>query len=222
MPFCSTPGHSRTRLRNLLYRQAARYSLSEDVRNRLVDRIALALLDDPSPDDERDLFRAMHRLAVNAINDGGYDGGADDSAARPIDTFAPSDPSARPLTGRQYLVVEDEYLIASDMLTTLEDAGASVLGPLSRVDQALEVLAGQSFALDAAILDVNLQGELVYPAAALLARQGTPFLFVTGYDLRDTPEEFRQIPCLSKPCPDRALIRALVAIADRSSTPRTR
>lgn len=41
--------------------------------------------------------------------------------------------SGQALAGRKYLVVEDEYLIASDLLMTLEDEGERVFGPVSDV-----------------------------------------------------------------------------------------
>lgn len=122
------------------------------------------------------------------------------------------------LYGRRYLIVEDEYLVASDMLTTLENAGATVLGPVSDVEHALEVLANESFNLDAAVLDINLQGQMVYPAASLLAKRGTPFIFVTGYDCSDMPIEFAQAPCLTKPCDDTTLIEALAGMASVSGS----
>ncbi|MDP9840404.1 CheY-like chemotaxis protein [Neorhizobium huautlense] len=117
------------------------------------------------------------------------------------------------LSGRTYLVVEDEYLVASDMQTMLESAGARVFGPVSDVRQAMEVLSEPSLEIDAAVLDINLHGEMVYPAAALLARRGTPFIFVTGYDCAAMPKEFSAAPCLSKPTVEADLIAALSEIS---------
>jgi len=119
------------------------------------------------------------------------------------------------LSGRTYLVVEDEYLVASDMLTMLESAGAKVFGPISDVQQAMEVLSEPSLELDAAVLDINLHGEMVYPAAALLVLRGTPFIFVTGYDCASMPKEFADAPCLSKPTAEADLVEALSAISAR-------
>lgn len=44
------------------------------------------------------------------------------------------------LEGRFYLVVEDEYLAASSMMTALEDEGAEVAGPVSNVAGALQLV----------------------------------------------------------------------------------
>ncbi len=103
------------------------------------------------------------------------------------------------LDGRRYLVVEDEYLIAGELFMALEDAGAEVFGPLPDLDGVMEVLDEGGLVFDAAILDINLHGILVYPAAKLLAARGTPFVFVTGYEHTSIPKEFANAPCLTKP-----------------------
>ena len=123
----------------------------------------------------------------------------------------------RVLLGRRYLIVEDEYLVASDLLDTLEGAGATVYGPVSDVRHAMEVLAEPSFVLDAAILDINLRGDMVYPVATLLMKRGMPFLFATGYQRSLIPAEFSNAPCLSKPVSDAVLIATLQKLASTSS-----
>ncbi|WP_314190624.1 hypothetical protein [Paracoccus yeei] len=47
--------------------------------------------------------------------------------------------------------------------------------------------------LDGAILDVNLQGQMVFPVAHLLLERSVPFLFMTGYDQSVIPERFKAI-----------------------------
>lgn len=72
------------------------------------------------------------------------------------------------LSGRRILVVEDEMLVAwtlEDMLAELE---CTVVGPAVRVDQALAMIGADT--VDAAVLDVNLNGEKSYPAADALER----------------------------------------------------
>jgi CheY-like chemotaxis protein len=84
-----------------------------------------------------------------------------------------------PHTGRRVLVVEDEALTAMALQQLLEDAGYIVLGPVGRVEDALDLL--RSGPPDAAILDVNLFGATVDPVATTLEDMGVPFLFCTGY-----------------------------------------
>ena len=52
---------------------------------------------------------------------------------------------------------------------------------------------------NAAILDVNLDGQEIYPVADILAKRGLPFVFVTGYGERSLPEPYRGRPALQKP-----------------------
>ena len=109
--------------------------------------------------------------------------------------------------GLRILVVEDEIMIAlllEDMLATL---GHTVVGPVSRVDKALEMVASE--ALDVAILDVNLNGREVYPVAETLAARGIPFIFATGYGDVGLSTRFRDRPILSKPF-DRNTLHALI------------
>ena len=85
------------------------------------------------------------------------------------------------------MIVEDEALVAMMMEDFVEELGFSVCGPFSSLSAA--TLAAHAGEFEAAVLDVNLGGELVYPLADLLAERGVPFIFVTGYgsDLVDTP-----------------------------------
>jgi DNA-binding response OmpR family regulator len=96
------------------------------------------------------------------------------------------------------LVAEDEYLIARHMRTLLNRLGGDVVGPVPRLDQAVELARTER--LEAAVLDIKLaDGRPVYPLADLLARRGIPFLFVSGYSLRDIPRRYRNIPLIVKP-----------------------
>ena len=52
---------------------------------------------------------------------------------------------------------------------------------------------------NAAILDVNLDGQEIFPVADILAGRSLPFVFVTGYGERSLPERFRDRPALQKP-----------------------
>src|SRR3546814_20778535 len=84
-----------------------------------------------------------------------------------------------------------------DMGDTLEDAGYTVVGPASTLDEAHELVETAKF--DAALLDANLSGEAVDEVAAALTRKGMHFAFVTGYGREALPEAFRHAPLLNKP-----------------------
>jgi CheY-like chemotaxis protein len=104
---------------------------------------------------------------------------------------------ARELKGLRVLVVEDEALVALQLEDMLSDLGCAVIGPAARVHQALDLLNGQR--VDAAVLDLNVAGELVYPVADALTRRGVPFIFATGYGASGLTEPYRSRPVLQKP-----------------------
>ncbi len=92
------------------------------------------------------------------------------------------------------LLVEDEVLVGLMMRDVLEDNGIRALGPFGNVRDALS--AARSGGFGGAILDVNLNGEMVYPVAEYLVREKVPFAFVTGYGRETIDARFRDIPVL--------------------------
>jgi CheY-like chemotaxis protein len=105
--------------------------------------------------------------------------------------------SDQQLAGLRVLVVEDEALVAIFLEDMLKELGCEVIGLAPRVDAARKVMDKKK--LDCAILDVNINGEMIYPLAEVLAKRDIPFLFVTGYDQRSVVPEFRHRPVLQKP-----------------------
>jgi DNA-binding response OmpR family regulator len=95
------------------------------------------------------------------------------------------------------LLVEDELMIAEDLAEALSDAGYEVVGPVGHVAQA--VTTARSTDVDAAILDVNLHGEQVFPVADTLRERNIPFVFVTGYTALSMPDRFGKHQTLRKP-----------------------
>lgn len=102
------------------------------------------------------------------------------------------------LHGCRILVVEDEYMLAADLEMELLNAGAIVLGPFGTVATAVEFIHTKQ-EIDGAILDVNLRGELVFPAADLLIERGVPFVLTTGYDASVLPSRFMHSVLCEKP-----------------------
>ena len=103
------------------------------------------------------------------------------------------------LKTKRILIVEDEYFIASDLSRALIAAGAEVVGPVGDLTAGLHLAGTED--IDAAILDVNLDGTMSYPIADRLAQTQVPHLFLTGYDGWSLPATYRDIPCLAKPFP---------------------
>jgi CheY-like chemotaxis protein len=119
------------------------------------------------------------------------------------------DEDMRALQGRRLLVVEDEYIVATDLAQRLEDAGAEVVGPVASVPDALDLVEAQGTRLDGAVLDVNLGGEQVYPVADALIDRGVPFVLATGYDASAISPAYANAPRCEKPIDPRSLVRAL-------------
>lgn len=115
---------------------------------------------------------------------------------------------ASDLKNRRVLVVEDEYIIAADLAASLEERGVTVIGPANSVVDALSLLEREP-APDAAVLDVNLGREKVYPVADALWERGVPFVFATGYDDFVVPDRYVGVPRCEKPIDIRALSRLL-------------
>lgn len=117
------------------------------------------------------------------------------------------------------LAVEDEYFIAEELEAALRNAGATVVGPAPSVAAALDLLEGGP-APEAALLDVNLAGEMVYPVADRLTARGVPFLFITGYDQSAVPERYAGVRRLEKPFEPRDVLREIRCLLDTAETAR--
>ena len=101
------------------------------------------------------------------------------------------------LSGRKVLVVEDEMIVAWLLEDMLVDLGCAIVGPANSVNQALAMIDAEAF--DAAVLDVNLDGQMSYPVADALTARGMPFVFSTGYDKDTLRDGYRTFPVLQKP-----------------------
>ncbi|WP_375449991.1 response regulator [uncultured Devosia sp.] len=127
--------------------------------------------------------------------------------------------------GRRIMVVEDDYLIVADLVERLQAMGADVVGPIGNLDKAMERL-DKVPGIVGAILDVDVQGEMVFPLADELSRRNLPYIFATGYDQSAVPERYAHVPRFTKPTDITALASALLeavhlnsATHQRRSTP---
>ena len=122
------------------------------------------------------------------------------------ETLAPGHSIA--LAGGSVMLVEDEAVVALAVNDSLTDLGFSVIGPFSRVSDACQALRDHQ--VDAAILDVNLDGEMVYSLAEMLTDRKIPFVFATGYGTESIAPRFENIPVLQKPIEKDMLSRLFV------------
>ena len=95
-----------------------------------------------------------------------------DAAAPAASEVRAANPPVRPVAARRVMIVEDEALVALVLADHLTEFGLSVVGPCANVAEATAAVEAND--LDAAILDVNLGKELVYPVAELLCEARHP------------------------------------------------
>ena len=124
--------------------------------------------------------------------------------------FAQNEHRGTGVTRCRILVVEDEAIIAMLVEEMVLDFGSEVVGPAAKMDEALR-LASQA-PLDAAILDVNVGGAVVFPVADVLQQRGIPIIFATGYGTGTLPSRFAHRPTLPKPFDYESLAEALRAV----------
>jgi CheY-like chemotaxis protein len=116
--------------------------------------------------------------------------------------------SAKLLDGSRILVVEDNFLAAEVVRDTLERNGCTVVGPVGRLADGLRLAQGE--ALDAAVLDINLNGDRCFAIAEALRGRDVPFIFLSGYDdSTPVPPELKQTPWLGKPIAEDQLLMTL-------------
>ena len=118
----------------------------------------------------------------------------------------------RSLAGRRVILVEDEILVALLLEDMLEEIGCEVVGIASSVEEAMNLAATAD--AEAALLDVNVAGELVYPVAERLVERQIKIVFSTGYEPAALPERWRSCPILNKPYGVHQLKRALGTTID--------
>jgi CheY-like chemotaxis protein len=116
------------------------------------------------------------------------------------------------------LVVEDDFLVATLLAEILESVGWQVVGPVAHLATALDAAASEGF--DAAVLDVDLGGQTVYPVAEVLDARRVPFVFVTGYSREALPPLFCGRPHLGKPFAPGELIGTVARLIARASETR--
>src|SRR3546814_4277596 len=77
-------------------------------------------------------------------------------------------------------------------------------------DWSSDVCSSDLDPLDAAVLDINLNGEMVFPLAETLRRRGVPFVFMTGYEGGAVlPPSLQDAPCVSKPLRESEFVAVL-------------
>jgi DNA-binding NtrC family response regulator len=118
-------------------------------------------------------------------------------------------------SGKRVLVVEDEYLLADETRARLQRLGATVVGPTNDVEKALHLILEQK--VDVAILDIYLDGELVFPVADKLEELAIPYVFATGHDSSIVPALFTGYVLSEKPIDLENIAKALFDRGEKRS-----
>lgn len=79
----------------------------------------------------------------------------------------------------------------------LGEQGCEIVGPAARLAKAIDLASTQR--IDAALLDLNINGKDVYPVAEILSGRGIPFAFVSGYGVDRLDGLYCKQPMLPKP-----------------------
>ena len=124
------------------------------------------------------------------------------------------------LAGKRVLIVEDNPILAFEMIDLVNDVGGQPIGPAHSLSAALQI--SRLDALDGALLDIDLDGEQVWPLANELMDQAVPFVFVSARCTeRNFPERFKDQYCIEKPAVGADILSGLTAAMERPMAPPT-
>ncbi|NBC32907.1 MAG: response regulator [Alphaproteobacteria bacterium] len=112
------------------------------------------------------------------------------------------------------LIVEDEFLQAELIAHTLASRGYEIVGPFRRLEAA--VAAAGREAIDVALLDINIDGQLIYPVADQLFDRDIPYAFISANDNAVlAPERHKRAASLRKPYDPEDLGGLVARLLDR-------
>ena len=101
------------------------------------------------------------------------------------------------IAGLQVFVAEDEFHVLQLIEDMLLELGCVVVDSVSGLRSALEQAAITK--AQAAVLDVNLHGKRIFPAAEILRERGIPIVFSTGYGGDGIEGQWKTCPVVQKP-----------------------
>jgi CheY-like chemotaxis protein len=116
------------------------------------------------------------------------------------------------LKGRRILVVEDSPVVGPFTVDILDDLGCKVIGPAPNMAAARQLV--EAGGIDAALMDVHIRGERVFPICEMLQAQRVPFVLTSGYADWSMPEKWEACPRLQKPYTIDQVEKALKALLD--------
>ena len=133
-------------------------------------------------------------------------------ATRSIRVFSMIMQAAAQLSEHRILIVEDDFLIGSATASALARAGADTVGPVGTLEHALKL--AETERLTAAILDIALRNDEVWPVAHALRQRDVPIVFYSGN--KPSPE-WEGYLYLSKPAPVSRIIGSILLAVGRQT-----
>jgi two-component sensor histidine kinase len=119
--------------------------------------------------------------------------------------------AASPNVTSEILIVEDDPLIAFDLVSMIEGMNLKVLGCAGSVDESLILLEKSRPGL--AILDANLGDQSSRLIAERLVEANIPVIYASGFsEISDIPDPLRNAPKLLKPISSADLKKAIDAV----------
>ena len=116
------------------------------------------------------------------------------------------------LEGRRILVVEDSPVVGPFTADMLQELGCEVVGTAPNMAAARQLVEAGGF--DAALMDIHIRGERVFPLCEILDAKGIPFVFTSGYADWHMAEKWNDRPRLQKPYTLEKVESALKALFD--------
>ena len=119
---------------------------------------------------------------------------------------------------KRILIVDDEALVLCDLAMTVEDLGYDVFCDATTLDDAFSSLAKGT--PDAALLDIDVGGILVWPLARELDARECPITFVSANSAHEElANEFAHCGFIDKPASKAQIARALESALEADSAP---
>lgn len=126
---------------------------------------------------------------------------------------------ANELGGVRILIVEDNYMVASNLADALGSTGARIVGVVGNLEDAMAFADSRHAEIGIALLDVNLAGVMSYPVADILVRHDVSFIFMTGYDNASMDAAYRDFPVCMKPFGFQTVVSTIRRVLDGRTSP---
>jgi DNA-binding response OmpR family regulator len=115
----------------------------------------------------------------------------------------------RPLAGRLILIVEDDPLIALDVISALRMAGAKVLSA-GYLEAGLFITEHPD--LSAAVIDLHLRDSSGIAICRRLLQRRIPFVIYTGYPQMLSEENWSHVHVIVKPARREQLVAVIASM----------